>query len=418
MAGRRPVSEPSEMAARTALAAGLPASATVAAAFLAVPRHRFLPGLGAAEAYKDRCVVIKSDADGLPVSAATQPAMMAVMLDQLGLAPGQRVLEIGTGTGYNAALLAHLVGDQRLVVTVEVDAEVAERARAALASAGYGGIAVLCTDGGVGAPEQAPFDRIIVTAGVWDIPPAWLWQLAAGGRIVLPLSVRGIQLSVPLNRDGDHWTSGMACRCGFIRVAGSFAGPESVLSLGPQPGLHGHIVDGAAPDAGALYRALSGPAEQVPTGLEVADVPELASLDLWLTLTEPGLTRMNMLGRHEGKANRAQRRIAGLLPLGGLVGAATGGALGVAAVSQPAGGNQGRPFEAVIHGYGPHGPALAARLARRATAWQGQGRPAAARLQLAVYPPGTEPVPVPSGLVLRRPHGSLSVGWPAALVVS
>jgi protein-L-isoaspartate(D-aspartate) O-methyltransferase len=233
---------------------------------------------------------------------------------------------------------------------------------------------------------------------------------------VLPLSVRGIQLSVALSRDGDHWTGCMACRCRFIRVAGPFAGPESVLPLGPQPGLHAHIVDGAAPDADALYQALSGPAVQVPTGLQVADVPELADLDLWLTLTEPSLTRMNMLGRHEGKANQAQRRIAGLMPLGGLVGAATGGALGVAAVSQAAGGSQGRPFEAVIHGYGPDGAALAARLAGRATAWHEQGRPAAARLQLAVCPPGTEPLPVQSGLILRRPHASLSVGWPTALV--
>jgi protein-L-isoaspartate(D-aspartate) O-methyltransferase len=100
--------------------------------------------------------------------------MMAVMLDQLGLAPGQRVLEIGTGTGYNAALLAHLVADQRSVVTIEVDREVAGRARATLAGAGYGGITVLCADGALSPPQQAPFDRIIVTAGAWDIPPAWL----------------------------------------------------------------------------------------------------------------------------------------------------------------------------------------------------------------------------------------------------
>jgi len=184
-----------------------------------VPRHEFLPGLGAAQAYQDASVVTKSDADGLPVSAGTQPALMAVMLDQLGVAPGQRVLEIGTGTGSNAALLAHLVGDQRSVVTVEVDGELAERAQAALASAGFGGITVLCTDGAVGAPELAPFDRIIVTASVWDIPPAWLSQLAVGGRIVLPLSVRGIQLSVALARDGGHWTSRSACRCVMIAAA-------------------------------------------------------------------------------------------------------------------------------------------------------------------------------------------------------
>ena len=150
------MSEPGEPAARTALARGLSASATVAAAFLAVPRHEFLPGLRAAQAYHDAAVVIKSDADGLPVSASTQPAMMAVMLDQLGLVPGQRVLEIGAGTGYNAALLAHLVADQGSVVTVEVDGEVAGRARATLAAAGFGGVTVLCADGALGAPEQAP----------------------------------------------------------------------------------------------------------------------------------------------------------------------------------------------------------------------------------------------------------------------
>jgi protein-L-isoaspartate(D-aspartate) O-methyltransferase len=379
-----------------------------------VPRHEFLPGLGAAQAYQDASVVTKSDADGLPVSAGTQPALMAVMLDQLGVAPGQRVLEIGTGTGYNAALLAHLVGDQRSVVTVEVDGELAERARAALASAGFGGITVLCTDGAVGAPELAPFDRIIVTAGVWDIPPAWLSQLAVGGRIVLPLSVRGIQLSVALARDGGHWTSRSACRCVMIAVAGAFAGPESGPPLGPQPGLHAYVVDGGAPDPDELYEALSGPAVEVATGLRVADRRELGDLDLWLTLTEPGLSRVNMLGRHEGKAGPAQRRIAGLLPLGGLVRAAGAGPFAVAAVSRAAADrNRGAPFEAVVQGYGPGGAALAARLAGRATAWDEQGRPGTARLQLTVDPPGAEPVSAGGGLILRRPHASVFVGWPA-----
>ena len=407
------MSEPGETAARAALAGGLSASAAVAAAFVAVPRHEFLPGLGAAQAYQDAAVVIKSDADGLPVSASTQPAMMAVMLDQLGLAAGQRVLEIGTGTGYNAALLAHLVGDQRSVVTVEVDREVAGRARAALAAAGYGGITVLCADGALGAPEQAPFDRIIVTAGAWDIPPAWLAQLAADGRIVLPLSVRGIQLSVALERDGDHWASRSAWRCGFIRVGGAFAGPESMLPLGPLPGLHAHVVDGTAPDAAALYQALSGLAVQVPAGLRVADRAELADLDLWLTVCRPGLSRVNMLGRHEGKASPAQRRIADLMPLGGLC-AASAGPFAVAAVDQAAAADrdQGPPFAAVLQGYGPGGARLAAELARRTTAWDEQGRPGTARLQLTVHPAGTEPAPVDGGLILRRPHAMVCAAWP------
>jgi len=196
-------------------------------------------------------------------------------------------------------------------------------------------------------------------------------------------------------------------------VAGAFAGPESVLPLGPQPGLHAYVVDGGAPDPDELYEALSGPAVEIATGLRVADRRELGDLDLWLTLTEPGLSRVNMLGRHEGKAGPAQRRIAGLLPLGGLVRAASAGPFAVAAVSRAADRNRGAPFEAVVQGYGPGGAALAARLAGQATAWDGQGRPGTARVQLTVYPPGAEPVSAGGGLILPRPHASVFAGWPA-----
>ena len=77
----------------------------------------------AAEAYQDEAFVIKTGPDGLPLSSSSQPAIMAIMLEQLGLAPGQRVLEIGTGTGYNAALMAHLVGERGTVVTMDIDAD-------------------------------------------------------------------------------------------------------------------------------------------------------------------------------------------------------------------------------------------------------------------------------------------------------
>lgn len=153
------------------------AGAAVREAFLAVPRHVFLPRESAAQAYEDTGIVIKSDADGLPVSASTQPALMAVMLEQLELAPGHRVLEIGTGTGYNAALVAEIVGGSGSVVTVDVDPDLVDRARASLAAAGFAGVTVVCGDGADGVPGHAPYDRVIVTAGVRELAPAWLAQL-------------------------------------------------------------------------------------------------------------------------------------------------------------------------------------------------------------------------------------------------
>src|SRR5258708_12031403 len=204
-------------------------SPAVEAAFRAVPRHVFLAEMAATEAYQDAALVIKTGEDGMPVSSSSQPAIMAIMLEQLGLAPGHRVLEIGTGSGYNAALMAFLVGERGSVVTVDLDADLVARARANLAAAGYADVVVLCGDGGFGAPDHAPFDRVIVTAGAWDLAPAWLAQLDPGGRIVLPLSVRGTQLCVALEREAGHWRGRSACPCGFLHLAGAFAPPHTFL---------------------------------------------------------------------------------------------------------------------------------------------------------------------------------------------
>src|SRR5262249_39931318 len=138
---------------------------------------------------------------GRVVSSSSQPAIMAVMLEQLGVAPGHRVLEVGAGTGYNAALLDEIVGPGGEVTTVDIDDDVAEGARAHLAGAGRPRVRVVCADGAYGHPPRAPYDRIIVTVGAWEVAPAWARQLAADGRLVVPLSVRGTQLSVAFTPD-------------------------------------------------------------------------------------------------------------------------------------------------------------------------------------------------------------------------
>jgi protein-L-isoaspartate(D-aspartate) O-methyltransferase len=120
-----------------------------------------------------------------PTSSSSMPTVMAGMLEALDLQPGHRVLEIGTGTGYNAALLAHRVGAAS-VVSVELDPALADAARQALAGLGLSP-AVHAGDGAAGLAAEAPFDRIIATAATGHIPPAWISQLAPGGVIVVDL---------------------------------------------------------------------------------------------------------------------------------------------------------------------------------------------------------------------------------------
>ena len=145
-------------------------------------------------AYANAFVVTQVD-DGHPVgadgrgfevtSSASMPAVMAQMLTALAVEPGMRVLEIGTGTGYNAALLAHRLGAAN-VVSVEIDPTVAEHARAALAAAGYGALRVLTGDGARGYLPGAPYDRVICTAAAAEVPYAWVAQTRPGGRVLTP----------------------------------------------------------------------------------------------------------------------------------------------------------------------------------------------------------------------------------------
>lgn len=124
---------------------------------------------------------------------------MAMMLAELRVRDGDRVLEIGAGTGYNAALLAHRLGDDR-VTTVDLEPEITEAARRHLAAAGYHPV-VVTGDGARGVPERAPFDRIIATCTLASVPTAWLAQCRPGARILSPLATGLIVLTV---RDAGH----------------------------------------------------------------------------------------------------------------------------------------------------------------------------------------------------------------------
>jgi methyltransferase of ATP-grasp peptide maturase system len=186
-------------------------------AFRTVPRHLFLPrffvpgdsGWSAVargdngwlkQVYSSNVLVTQLDDDparwkearsggpvtGTPTCSSSQPSIMAIMLEELQVSDGQRVLEIGTGTGYNAALLSQRLGDS-LVSTVDIDAGLVELARQSLDEAGYAP-ACATSDGALGFPAEAPFDRVICTCAVSTIPLAWLEQTVPGGQIVTTLN--------------------------------------------------------------------------------------------------------------------------------------------------------------------------------------------------------------------------------------
>lgn len=195
-------------------------SPAVSTAFRNVPRHLFVPEVSVKEAYKDEVVPLQtSQTSG--ASSVSQPAIVATMLEQLELEEGANVLEIGAASGYNAALLASIVGKKGRVSTLEVDNELACRVRESLDKAGFTGVEVAHADGSAGHPENAPYDRIILTAAAADMAPAWHEQLSPGRRLVLPLELwPSLQVCVAFELAGDHLEGVAAHWCGFVRLQG------------------------------------------------------------------------------------------------------------------------------------------------------------------------------------------------------
>jgi protein-L-isoaspartate(D-aspartate) O-methyltransferase len=193
-------------------------SKAVRRAFLTVPREHFLsPTLSLDEAYANKAIVTRTDAHGAPASSSSQPTIMALMLERLDLAPGMRVLEIGAGTGYNAALLSTIVGTTGSVTSVDLEPDVADGAAAALASRGYQ-VEVATGDGREGWPANAPYDRIVLTASTGSVPRPLFDQLAAGGLLQLPFHLDGpdLQAVVTLRKEGSRLTSVDAVEGGFM----------------------------------------------------------------------------------------------------------------------------------------------------------------------------------------------------------
>lgn len=209
-------------------------SRPVESAFRHVPRHLFLPNTPLDQVYTDVVIPTKFDG-GQAISSSSQPSMMAIMLEQAGFKAGQRVLEIGAGTGYNAALIAHMIRKRfpphaARLTTLDFDADIVADARANLNHAGYGEVQTVQADGWQGYAPNAPYDRIMLTVRAADIAPAWVDQLAADGRLILPLDLwAGAQYSFTFQKSrstqlgGDILVSTAAHPCGFMPLRGQAA---------------------------------------------------------------------------------------------------------------------------------------------------------------------------------------------------
>jgi protein-L-isoaspartate(D-aspartate) O-methyltransferase len=251
-----------------------------------VARHRFVPDASVEDGYADKAVITKSTSDGKALSCASVPRIVAMMLDQLDVQPGRRVLEIGAGTGYNAALLADLVGENGEVSTVDIDAEVTAQARENLDATGYERVRVFTRDGALGAAEHAPYERIIATVGSWDIPAAWWDQLAPGGRLVMPLRWRGQTRSVALVREGDRLRSDSVELCGFVPMLGQ----DGERTGHPDAGDLVTLLWDADQDVdlNALRGVLDAPKAEAWSGVTVGGNESFDGVWLRLTATEPG----------------------------------------------------------------------------------------------------------------------------------
>jgi protein-L-isoaspartate(D-aspartate) O-methyltransferase len=332
----------------------------VEAAMRKVPRHLFVPDADLRSAYDpDSSVITHWFEDGTALSCASGPWVVGLMLDQLDVRPGQRILEIGAGTGYNAALLAELAGDPALVTTIDINSDVTARARRALKSAGYQQVRVFTGDGALGDPEHGTFDRIIATVSPWEVPEPWWDQLAAGGRLVTPLRWRGQYRGLAFTKHGDALVADSNQMYGFVYLLGDIEGERS-----------GQIVDDVrlhwdqdqTIDPANLSGALSTPRVAAWSGESIGPEESIETLWMKMSALDPRVCRLDVT------AGTSRDLIDPIIPMRtpALV---DGSSIAYLTIRRPDGDAGEDTWELGAYGHGPDGLGLATAIVSAVRRW-------------------------------------------------
>ena len=382
-------------------------TARIESALRAVPRHLFIPTVPMDEAYADDPIYTKHDGSGASISAASQPSIVAMMLEQLQAKPGERVLEIGAGTGYNAALLARLVGDGGHVTTIDVDEDIVEGARSSLATAGVRNVRVILGDGALGHADDAPYDRIIAAVGAWDLPRAWLEQLAPGGRLVVPLRLRGsVSRSIAFEREDGLWRSRMSSMCTFMPLRGVADDARHTIALTPDGAVSLKTHQEQAVDPPALTGVLDHPPTEAWTDVQFGAAESFEWLDLWLAcVMDHGLSRMPVQ-RSAVENGRVRPQFAW-----GAMAMPDGGSLAYLTLRPAEHGGDGvtgRRYEVGVVGHGPAGDELAGRVAREIRTWNRDFRSRTVRIEVQ---PADSRERLVGQFIFETPNNRLAISW-------
>ncbi|MFD6464829.1 methyltransferase, FxLD system [Streptomyces goshikiensis] len=397
-----------ETLVRDLTAAGWTDTPALQRAFNTVPRHAFLPEQPLHRAYANEAVATVFDEEtGRSMSSVSQPEMQALMLREAALRPGDRVLEIGGG-GYNACLIAELVGSTGSVVCMEIDPYVYARTVRFLEETGYADrVRVVLGDGTRGAPDAlvptAGFDAILVTVGANDIPAPWHMQLADGRNLVVPLRIGGFTRALGLRKESGRLASTWVSVCGFVPMQGGGRWDETPDPIG-ESGYAIRWEDTTPTPLDGIDRALTTAGAEVRTGVTVAENESFEHLQLWLATSVPGFCRLTEDSERPGPLRLPKYTDAMAM--------VSGSSLACVLTERLEQDDPGAAstWEFRVRGFGPDGKAAADVLADAVRRWDRELRNRAHPV-LTVVQAATSGHVLPAGDVVDKALGRIVVTW-------